>query len=165
MQSKNFKYPDTKAFEFVIQRLGEKGIFTKDIAQITYDLQADKIDDLNVVLLEQQVIEVLHKREVLNSMMVGLELDRLAQEKQLAEPLQEIVANDAGVFGVDEIIAIAIANIYGTIGVTNFGYVDRVKTGIIKQLDTSEEHVNTFIDDLVGALAAAVAAKTAHAIA
>ena len=32
-----------------------------------------------------------------------------------------------GVFGVDETLALQIANIYGTIGATNFGYFDRVK--------------------------------------
>jgi len=56
-----------------------------------------------------------------------------------------------------------MANIYGTIGVTNYGYVDKVKEGIIKQLDTDKSGVvNTFIDDVVGAIAAAVAAKIAH---
>ena len=95
--------------------------------------------------------------------MVALELDRLATEDKLQQPLQNIVANDSGVFGVDEALAVSIANIYGTIGVTNFGYLDRVKNGVIKDLDTQKDgRVNTFIDDLVGALAAAVAAKMAH---
>jgi len=95
--------------------------------------------------------------------MVALELDRLATEGQLKEPLQTIVARDAGVFGVDEGIALNMANIYGTIGVTNYGYVDKVKEGVIKKLDTDKSGVvNTFIDDLVGAIAAAVAAKIAH---
>ncbi len=40
--------------------------------------------------------------------------------------------NDSGVFGVDEGIALNIANIYGTIGITNYGFVDREKTGVTK---------------------------------
>lgn len=65
-------------------------------------------------------------------------------------------------FGVDETLALQIANIYGTIGATNFGYFDRVKSGIIKKFDTSPEHVNTFIDDLLAAIVAATCGKIAH---
>ena len=94
--------------------------------------------------------------------MVALELDRLAEEGQIKEPLLTIIRNDAGVFGVDEALALQTANIYGTIGVTNFGYLDRVKYGIIKQYDEDNDQVNTFIDDLLGAIVAALCGKLAH---
>jgi phosphatidylglycerophosphatase A len=94
--------------------------------------------------------------------MVGLYLDKMANQGQLDEPLQTIVSHDMGVFGVDETLALQIANMYGAIGITNFGYVDRIKPGIIGKLDTSLNDVNTFIDDIVGAIAAAVAGKLAH---
>ena len=67
-----------------------------------------------------------------------------------------------GVFGVDETLALQIANIYGTIGTTNFGYFDRVKKGIIAKYDSDKGHVNTFIDDLLAAIVAAVSGKIAH---
>ncbi|MFC6200512.1 phosphatidylglycerophosphatase A [Lactiplantibacillus nangangensis] len=163
MYDKNFKYPDKAAYEFVVNALAAKGITYREIAQITYNLQINYIPDLTVAECETETQEVLHKRELLNNAMVALELDRLATEGQLKEPLQTIVASDAGVFGVDEGIALNMANIYGTIGVTNYGYVDKVKEGVIKKLDTDKSGVvNTFIDDLVGAIAAAVAAKIAH---
>jgi len=39
-----------------------------------------------------------------------------------------------------------------------------MKTGIVKELDSKTPgRVNTFIDDLVGAIAAAAAARIAHA--
>ena len=98
----------------------------------------------------------------MNNVMVGLELDRLAEEKKLKEPLLSIIRNDAGVFGVDEVLALQIANIYGTIGSTNFGYLDRVKYGLIKKFDEDKQHVNTFLDDLLGAIVAAACAKLAH---
>lgn len=82
--------------------------------------------------VKKDTIDVLHKREVLNNAMVGLELDRLATEHKIKEPLESIIMNDSGVFGVDEGIALNIANIYGTIGITNYGYIDREKTGITK---------------------------------
>ena len=55
-----------------------------------------------------------------------------------------------------------IANIYGTIGTTNFGYFDRVKSGIIAKFDHDKVHVNTFIDDILAAIVAAVCGKIAH---
>ena len=94
--------------------------------------------------------------------MVMLELDRLTEAGEVAEPLSSIIKNDAGVFGVDETLALQIANIYGTIGTTNFGYFDRVKKGIIAKYDSDKEHVNTFIDDLLAAIVAAVSGKIAH---
>lgn len=163
MRTKNFKYPDKAAHELVMNELGRRGITMKTIAEIAFELQKDFYPAAQIEEFYDAANEVLHKREVLNNAMVALELDRLATEDKLQQPLQNIVANDSGVFGVDEALAVSIANIYGTIGVTNFGYLDRVKNGVIKDLDTQKDgRVNTFIDDLVGALAAAVAAKMAH---
>ena len=60
---------------------------------------------------------------------------------------------------------LGIVNLYGSIGLTNFGYLDKEKIGIIKELDdrkkTSDE-VTTFADDLVAAIAAAAASRVAH---
>jgi len=107
-------------------------------------------------------VNVVHKREVLNNAMSGLEIERLSQEGLLKEPLASIIKNDIGVFGTDETLALAISQLYGSIGTTNYGYVDKDKTGIINKLDTSDDQVNTFSDDLVGAIASAAAAKVAH---
>nr|HPK29171.1 phosphatidylglycerophosphatase A [Bacilli bacterium] len=80
------------------------------------------------------------------------------------EPLQTIIASDYGLYGIDEILALSIVNVYGSIGSTNFGYVDKVKPGIIGELDkkTNGKVVNTFLDDIVGAIAAAAASSIAH---
>lgn len=158
----DFKYPDTKAFKYVESELEKKGITYKDIAGITYDLQHNFLPEVKIDEYEEAAFDVMHKRELLNNVMVGLYLDKMATEGKLDEPLQSIVAHDVGVFGVDETLALQIANMYGSIGVTNYGYVDRVKPGVIGKLDTSKESVNTFIDDIVGAIAAAVAGKIAH---
>lgn len=163
MNNKEFKYPDTAAYEFVVKRLSEKGIELNDIADIAYHMQIKFLPNLSIEEVRTDTVSVLHKREVLNNAMVGLELDRLSTEGQINEPLQSIITNDAGVFGVDEGIALDIANIYGTIGVTNYGFIDREKTGIIEKLDIEKSgEVNTFIDDIVGAIASAVSAKIAH---
>lgn len=163
MKSKDFKYPDTQAYNFVVSRLESLGVTIADIAEIAYQQQ----HQFGTIPLTQAeyvpvVEDVMHKRELLNNAMVMLELDRLANEKQLESPLQEIIANDSAVFGVDETLALQIANLYGSIGVTNFGFVDYKKTGVIKHLDTNADRVNTFADDLVGAIAAAVCGKLVH---
>jgi len=163
MREESFKYPDTEAFEFVERELNKRDITSQDIAKMAYDVAYEFIPEAKLTEFEVATIDVLHKREVLNNAMVALDLDRLATEEKLSQPLQKIIENDAGVFGVDETLAVSIASIYGTIGVTNFGYLDRVKSGVIRKLDTEKEgRVNTFIDDLIGALVAAVAGKMAH---
>lgn len=160
--NKDYKYPDTKAYNYVIKELEKKGVTPKKIAEITYELEHDFLPYYTLTEYEVTVIDVLHKREVLNNIMVALNLDNLATKGLLDQPLQEIVEQDSGVFGVDETLATQIANIFGSIGVTNYGYVDRVKPGIIGKLDNSQGEVNTFIDDVVGGIASAVAGKLAH---
>ncbi|ATG86404.1 phosphatidylglycerophosphatase [Lactobacillus phage LpeD] len=159
---KGMHYPDKEAFNFVEARLSEIGVSLKDIAKIVYDLEHKYLSNLSLEDCLLAVTDVVHKREVLNNAMVGLELDRLAQEGQIKEPLLSIIKNDVGVFGVDEVLGIAISQLYGSIGVTNYGFADKEKSGIIKSLDTSDTQVNTFSDDLVGAIASAASAKVAH---
>ena len=60
---------------------------------------------------------------------------------------------------------LSICNIYGSIGLTNFGYVDKTKPGIIGRLDKlgkDTDVCHTFMDDLIGAIAAAAASSVAH---
>lgn len=159
---RDYKYPDTEAFNFVIQRLKDQGISIEDISDIAYNTHKKYNDQIDKNYIVKLTNDVLHKREVLNSAMAGLELDRLATENKLESPFQEIVEHDIGVFGVDETLALGIASIYGTIGYTAYGNIDVNKPGIIGKLDNDKNHVNTFIDDLVGAIAAAVSAKLAH---
>ncbi|HET7657700.1 MAG TPA: phosphatidylglycerophosphatase A, partial [Bacillales bacterium] len=93
----------------------------------------------------------------------GIQLDRLTEKNLLDEPLLSILKVDEGLYGIDEIIALAIVNIYGSIGFTNFGYVDKIKPGILKKLnDLSTGECHTFLDDIVGAIAAAASSRLAH---
>ena len=79
------------------------------------------------------------------------------------DPLQHIIEDDEGLYGIDEILALSIVNVYGTIGFTNYGYIDKVKPGILKELNSHDGvHVHTFLDDIVGAIAAAAASRLAH---
>ncbi|MGR4026353.1 phosphatidylglycerophosphatase A, partial [Bacillus sp. ZZQ-131] len=109
------------------------------------------------------VERVLSKREVQNALITGIELDVLAEKGMLSEPLQDIVKRDEGLYGIDEVIALSIVNVYGSIGFTNFGYIDKLKPGILEYLnDKSTGKVHTFLDDIVGGIAAAASSRLAH---
>lgn len=60
-------------------------------------------------------------------------------------------------------LAFSIVNVYGSIGFTNYGYVDKLKPGILQKLnDKSSGECHTFLDDIVGAIAAAASSRLAH---
>jgi phosphatidylglycerophosphatase A len=156
---------DTQKYEIVVKKLEERGVLLEDMAQITLDLQKKYLPGLTFELCLEHVKRVVMKREVQNAVLTGLELDILAEKGLLSEPLSSMLMNDYGLYGIDEVLALAIVNVYGSIGFTNFGYVDKTKPGIIGKLDDlgkEENKCNTFLDDIVGAIAAAAASSIAH---
>ena len=102
MDHKNFKYPDTKAHEFVVARLKERGVSLDDLAQLVYETQKDYEPKLTLEECQKEINDVMYKRELLNNAMVMLELDRLTEAGQVKQPLADIIRYDSGVFGVDE---------------------------------------------------------------
>ncbi|WP_369902009.1 phosphatidylglycerophosphatase A [Bacillus manliponensis] len=149
--------------EKALQLLKERGVTIEDISELVYFLQHKYHQDLKMEDCRYNVERVLSKREVQNTLITGIELDILAEKGMLSEPLQSIIGRDEGLYGVDEIIALSIVNVYGSIGFTNFGYIDKVKPGILQYLnDKSGGKVHTFLDDIVGAIAAAASSRLAH---
>lgn len=145
------------------QLLKERGVEVEDLAELVMYLQKSYIDDLDLAACLENVNSVLSKREVQNAIITGIQLDILAEKKQLLQPLQEILEVDEGLYGIDEILALSIVNVYGSIGFTNYGYIDKVKPGILAKLNSHEgPQVHTFLDDIVGAIAAAAASRLAH---
>lgn len=143
--------------------LKERGVEIKDIAELVYFLQTKYIEHLTMETCLHNVEKVLQKREVQHAVLTGIQLDIFAEKEKMMEPLQDIVHRDEGLYGIDEVLAFAIVNIYGSIGFTNYGYVDKVKPGILEKLnDPSSGEVHTFLDDIVGAVAAAAASRLAH---
>lgn len=140
-----------------------RGVRTEDIAELTYFLQKDYYEKLTMEECLLSVEQVLSKREVQNAILTGIQLDILSEQGKLMSPLQEMIENDEGLYGCDEILALSIVNVYGSIGLTNFGYIDKLKPGIVKQLnDKSGERKHTFLDDIVGAIAASASSRIAH---
>lgn len=146
--------------------LNERGVTIDDIAELVYFLQKQYHPNLTLDLCRHNVERVLSKREVQNAIITGIELDRLAEKNALSEPLLDLVKRDEGLYGIDEVIAFSIVNVYGSIGFTNYGYIDKKKPGILKKLnDNTNGKCHTFLDDIVGAIAAAASSRLAHRMA
>jgi phosphatidylglycerophosphatase A len=159
-----YKYNMEELHEMTIKTLERRGVTLEDIADIVMILQEKYYEGLTKELCLENLKAVLRKREIIHAVLTGIAIDEIAEKKLLPEPLQEIVESDEGLYGIDEILPLSIVNVYGSIGLTNFGYLDKEKIGIIKKLDEEKRgvHVNTFLDDIVAALAAAAASRLAH---
>ncbi|WP_425446148.1 phosphatidylglycerophosphatase A family protein [Dethiothermospora halolimnae] len=150
--------------EIVVKKLKERDVEIEDIAKLVYELQKDYVN-MNMDDAIYNVNKVLDKREVQNAILTGIELDILAEKEQINEPLLSIIKKDETLYGIDEILALSITNVYGSIGFTNYGYIDKMKMGIVGEIDKKGKmtnQVHTFLDDLVGGIAAAACARIAH---
>lgn len=154
----------SKLHEVALKRLNERGVELEEIAELVYDLQSPYLNEISVDLCLDNVKAVIRKREVQNAILTGIELDVLTEQGKLSSPLQEIIEEDESLYGIDEILALSIVNVYGSIGFTNYGFLDKTKPKLIKRLDdhTHSNQTHTFLDDIVGAIAAAAASRLAH---
>ena len=149
--------------KIAVEMIERRGVELDDIADLVFNLQIKYYPDLTKEICLENVGAVLNKRETVHAVLTGIALDEIAEKKGLPEPLQSIVESDEGLFGIDEIIPLSIVNLYGSIGFTNYGYLDKEKVGILKELDEMKGgKVHTFLDDLIAAIAAAAASRIAH---
>lgn len=148
--------------QLVVSMLLDRGVEVEDIAKLVFVLQRPYNPLLQLKQCVVSVESVLEKREVQYAVLTGIVLDTYAENGLLPEPLQSAVLKDEPLFGIDEVLALAITNVYGTIGLTNFGYLDKTKMGILAVLNDHPHAVHTFLDDLVAGLAAAASARIAH---
>ncbi len=150
--------------ELCIKMLNDRGVRLEDIVECVIYLQAGYNSAINPEETMEDVLSILDKREVQNTIMTGIAIDIAVEQKSFGnEQIRDIIGVDEGLYGIDEVLAYSICNLYGSIALTNFGYIDRVKPGIIGVLNEEHEgRCNTFIDDIVGAIAAAAASKSAH---
>ncbi len=149
----------------MVELLADRKVTLNDIVECTVYLETGfngEIPDTDLIL--RNIIEILDKREVQNAIRTGIALDRFAESGLMQDKvLEDILMRDESLYGVDEVLAYGICNLYGSIALTNFGYIDRVKPGIIGKLNNDEPGVcNTYLDDIIGAIAASAASKSAH---
>lgn len=154
---------DQECYQMTIDLIEKRGVRLEEIAELTYFLQKDYLSGITLQDCLDSVKRVLAKREVQNAAMTGIQLDMLAENKKIEEPLLSILTRDEGLYGIDEILATAILNVYGSIGLTNYGYIDRIKPGVLGRLNKHQNgQVHTFLDDIIGAVAASASARLAH---
>lgn len=146
----------------LIELLERRGVEIRDVALIVLRLQRPYNAALTLEACEESVRHVLGKREVQYTLYTGIALDELAEHKLLPQPLQSILERDESLYGVDETLALGITSVYGMIGLTSFGYLDKEKIGVIRDLNENRSRIHVFLDDLVAGLAAAASARIAH---
>lgn len=160
------QYSEEELKKTAFQLLEQRGVTLNDIAELVEFLQKDHFNGISREISIHNIMRVLQKREIQNALITGIQLDILAEQKKLISPIQEIIYRDESLYGVDETLALSIVNVYGSIGFTNFGYIDKLKPGILQKLnDPNSNEVHTFLDDLVGAIAAAASSRLAHDLA
>lgn len=150
------------SYELAEAWLLRRGVTLDQIADIVYALQLPYHKDLELEACLDSVKAVLQKREVQYTLFTGIALDELAEQRLLPEPLQSILNADEALYGVDETMALGITSVFGMIGLTSFGYLDKMKPEVIGTLNNTKDRIHVFLDDLVAGLAAAASARIAH---
>ena len=105
------KYNMEELHEMTIEMLEKRGVTLEDIGELVLILQAKYYPDLTMEICLENIRAVLSKRETIHAILTGIALDEIAEKKGLPEPLQSIVESDEGLFGIDEIIPLSIANV------------------------------------------------------
>ena len=148
------------------EKLLERGVTIEEIAKIAYQQQYRYNKDIKMEDWVESVEKILSLRDIFHLLQLGAEIDRLTEERAFRGPIQAIMEYDLGVFGVDEIFGLDIARLYGAIGQTNFGDIDVNKPGVVAKLNEEgkmgSKHCHTFLDDIVGAIAAAASTRVAQ---
>lgn len=145
------------------EALHRRGVDFVELAKVVYDLQIPYQQELTLDECYEKIEKVLKKTEVAHAVLTGIELDELTEKKHISSPLQEILENDEALYGIDEILALSIVNLFGSIALTNFGYLDKAKPGIIGEFNNKKNgSVHTYLDDILCAIAASACAILAH---
>ncbi|MFV0381165.1 MAG: phosphatidylglycerophosphatase A [Breznakia sp.] len=150
-------------FEKCIRLLEERGVHIQDIVDCVIYLQKNHLQGISEQEIRDAVINVIGKREVQHAIITGVCLDKMSEEHVLCDKeLEDILNQDESLYGIDEVLAYGICNLYGSIALTNYGFIDRDKFGIIEKLNDDIAHCHVFLDDIVGAIAASAASRLAH---
>ena len=105
------------------EMLQERGVDLDGLAKLVLELQRPYDSTLTLDDARQSLRMVLAKREVQHAVITGVTLDMMAEEGSLKEPLGEIIRENHRLFAIDEVLALSIINIYGSISLSNFGFL------------------------------------------
>lgn len=152
-------------FELNKERLASRGVTVDDIAKIAQKQQSRFTKDISYDVCVESTKKILSYADAFHIIQLGIEIDELAEQGKLSSPIQEIIKSDLGLFGVDELMGLELAGNFGIIGKTNFGDIDVNKPDIVDRLNEEGKlpgHCHTFLDDIVGALAACASTRVAQ---
>ena len=159
-------YSREEMLELNVKTLEERTVTVEEIAEIAYRQQSKWTDDVSMKVCIDSVEKILSLRDVFHLLQLGAEIDRLTDEGLIREPLYSILKADLGMFGIDELFGLELAGLYGTIGKTNFGDIDVNKPLVVDRLNGEGKEgkglCHTFMDDIVGAIAAAASTRVAQ---
>jgi phosphatidylglycerophosphatase A len=144
--------------------LSRRGVTLKHLVDMVLGLQLPYNLALTYEECEEHVLKVLRKQQTFHTVQLCAQIDEGVEQGIFGPQFQAIVNNDEGLYGVDEAVNISISMMYGMIAITNFGFLDKAKPGIIGELDSDHANgkCNTFMDDTVCALVSASCARLAH---
>lgn len=151
--------------DLAVKKLKQRGVSILDIAELTYALQEKYSSNVTRDECLQMVNEVLDKRECIHAILTGIAIDEVAEKGLIEKDICDLITGDNKLYGMDEILALGITNLFGSIALTNFGYLDKVKPGIIGKVDNlgkEKKGCYTFLDDIICALASSAASRLAH---
>ena len=152
--------------EMNIDILNSRGVSIDEITKIAFRQQSKWNENISYQECLDSVEKILSLRDVFHILQLGAEIDRLTEEGAFKGPIQSILESDLGMFGIDELFGLELAGLYGTIGKTNFGDIDVNKPGIVSELNEKgkgdKPTCHTFLDDIVGAIAAAASTRVAQ---
>lgn len=155
---------DCTKLELIKWRFDELGVKLTDLAEIAKVKINCFRPEVELEPNLRAVKSVLSKREIQNSLITAINLDVLAENKLLVGPLQGMMLDDRGTFGIDELM-MNLADLYGTIALTNAEELDLHKTGIIKEVDElgkQTEWCTTFLDDQLCMIVGCAVGKLSH---
>ena len=164
---KKIVFTRQEMFEFNKAILAKRGVSIEEIATICYQQQSKYSDGVTMKLCVESVEKILTLRDIFHHVQLACEIDRLAEVGAFEGPIQDIIFEDLGLFGIDETMGLDVSGLYGTIGQTNFGDIDVNKHGIVKTLNDlgkDDDKCHTFLDDIVGAIAAAASTRVAQVL-
>ncbi len=152
--------------EMNIQTLKERTVSVEEIAEVAFRQQGRWNPDISMKECVDSVEKILSLRDVFHLLQLGAEIDRLTDEHLIKGPIYDILKVDLGMFGIDELFGLELAGLYGTLGKTNFGDIDVNKPLVVDRLNEDGKHAggmcHTFLDDIVGAIAAAASTRVAQ---
>ena len=160
-------YSRTEMLQRNIETLKERTVTVEEIAEVAFRQQAKWSDEVTMSMCVDSVEKILSLRDVFHILQLGAEIDRLTDAGAFRGPIQDILKVDLGMFGIDELFGLELAGLYGTIGKTNFGDIDVNKPLVIDRLNGEGKKggmCHTFLDDIVGAIAAAASTRVAQII-